>query len=119
MMMGNNFGLFASKEKARRLLKRFYKITPPDARIITESTNPYDTDRPEHLEYHEHNKKLGRMPGQVRIRVRYRKYKTPWFDYLLVSKDEMLEILKGTDWEVETFIESKYAQYIAVMKKVR
>jgi 2-polyprenyl-3-methyl-5-hydroxy-6-metoxy-1,4-benzoquinol methylase len=119
IMMGNNFGLFASKERARRLLKRLYRMTPPDARLIAESTNPYDTDRPEHLEYHERNKKMGRMPGQVRIRVRYRKYKTPWFDYLLVSKDEMLEVLKGTDWEVETFIESKYAQYIAVIKKVR
>jgi hypothetical protein len=33
-MMGNNFGLFRSKESARLILKKFARITTPDARII-------------------------------------------------------------------------------------
>jgi len=58
------------------------------------------------------------MPGQLRIRIRYRSYATPWFDYLLVSKLEMKEILQGTGWKVGRFIESKKSPaYIAILKK--
>ncbi len=59
------------------------------------------------------------MPGQVRIRVRFRKYTTPWFDYLMVTKDEMKAILRGTGWRVETYIDSEEADdlYVAVLEK--
>ena len=34
LMFGNNFGLFGSAKKAKVLLKKLYRITAPDARII-------------------------------------------------------------------------------------
>ncbi|GAH19377.1 unnamed protein product, partial [marine sediment metagenome] len=58
-----------------------------------------------------------RMSGQVRIRIRYKKYVTPWFDYLLFSKEEMNKILKNTDWEVKKFINGQYGMYIAIIEK--
>ena len=117
LMLGNNFGLFGSPKKAKELLEKLYEITTSKALIIAESRDPYKTDNPAHLEYHEFNRKRGRMPGQVRIRVRFEKYVTEWFDYLLVSKDEMKEILEGTRWEIKRFIDSSNAQYIAVIQK--
>jgi hypothetical protein len=116
-MMGNNFGLFGSFEKARRLLKRFRKMTSKDALIIAETRDPYMTDNPAHLEYHEFNKKRGRRAGQLTIRVRFEKYATPWFDYLMVSRDEMKELLKGTRWKIKEFIDSDGSQYIAIIEK--
>ena len=59
------------------------------------------------------------MAGQLRMRVRYKKYVTPWFDYLLVSKDEMESILEGTDWRVSKYIDSESALYIAIIEKKR
>lgn len=117
IMMGNNFGLFGSFQKARSLLKRFHKITSDDGLIVAETRDPYKTDNPAHLEYHELNRKRGRMGGQVRIRVRFEKYATPWFDYLFVSKEEMDEILKGTGWKVKQYIDSGNALYIAIIEK--
>lgn len=117
LMFGNNFGLFESLNKARRLLKRFHGATSKEARIIAESTDPYKTDEPDHLEYHKLNRKRGRMSGQIRLRVRYKKYATPWFDYLLVSKDEMKEIMRGTGWQVKRFFDSKQAWYAAIIEK--
>jgi hypothetical protein len=58
------------------------------------------------------------MPGQVKIRIRYNKYVTPWFDYLLVSKEEMENIFRGTCWEVKHFIDSKSSPYIAIIEKM-
>jgi hypothetical protein len=119
LMMGNNFGLFGNPKQARRLLKRFHDMTSPDARIIAESLDIYKPPvDPVHRRYHLRNRRLGRMPGQVRIRIRYRTYATPWFDYLLVSRPEMKRILQGTGWKIKKFIEStKSPAYIGIIEK--
>jgi hypothetical protein len=117
IMFGNNFGLFANRDRARRLLKRFHKVTSEKARIIAESLDPYQANIPEHLQYHKLNRKRGHMPGQVRIRVRYKKYVTPWFDYLLVSREEMADILNGTGWRIERLFASTWAFYSVVIEK--
>jgi len=117
LMLGNNFGLFGSFEVARRLLTKLSKITSENGRIIAESNDIYKTEIPEHLSYHEFNRKRGKMPGQIRLRVRYKKYATPWFDYLLVSKEEMENLLDGTDWGVNRFIDSERSQYIAIIDR--
>ncbi|HGJ64237.1 TPA: class I SAM-dependent methyltransferase [bacterium] len=100
LMLGNNFGLFGSNNKAKTLLKEFHNITYEKARIITESNDPYKTNNPFHLEYHELNRKKKRMSGQLKIRARYKKYMTPWFDYLMASKTEMEKIVEGTGWNI-------------------
>ncbi len=119
LMIGNNFGLFGRPKRARQLLRRFYKMTSPDARIIAESLDIYKPPiDPIHRQYHLRNRKRGRMPGQVSIRIRYRKYATPWFEYLLVSKPEMARILRGTGWKVRRFLESaKSPAYIGIIEK--
>ncbi len=117
-MMGNNFGLFGSFAKARKLLEKFHEIASRNARLIAETVDPYKTDNPDHLRYHQHNKERGRMGGQVRIRIRFRKYVGRWFDYLLVSKEEMMETLRGTGWGTKEFIDSGNAQYIAVIERM-
>jgi hypothetical protein len=85
LAMANNFGLAGNERRARWLLRRFSGMTSEDALIIATTRDPYATDLPEHVEYHARNRARGRMPGQARIRVRYKKYVTPWFDLLMVS----------------------------------
>jgi 2-polyprenyl-3-methyl-5-hydroxy-6-metoxy-1,4-benzoquinol methylase len=120
IMMGINFGLFGSFKKARRLLKKFHKMTSTNGLIIASTRDPYKTDNPDHLEYHRLNKERGRMGGHLRIRLRFRKYVGRWFDYLIVSKKEMKKILKGTGWKVKKFIDSDEdtSIYIAIIEKV-
>lgn len=115
IMFGNNFGLFGNPKRAKWLLSKFKKITSSNGRIIAQSTDPYKTKLKEHLEYHRFNVERGRMAGQLRIRIRYKKYITPWFDYLLVSKSQMKNILKGSGWQVKKFISSKDSHYVAII----
>jgi len=117
IMLGNNFGLFGDAENAGAILKKMNQITAPDARIIAGTHNPYQTDAAEHLEYHELNRKRGRMPGQLRIRVRFGKTIGEWFDYLFVLPEEMQEIIKNTDWQITEFIASEEANYFAIIHK--
>jgi SAM-dependent methyltransferase len=117
LMYGNNFGLFGSFKRARWLLRRFHKMTAAQARIMAESNDPYQTKRRCHLIYQKCNRRRGRMSGQLRIRIRYLTHATPWFDYLLVSKDEMRAILTGTGWKITRFFDSNNSVYIAVLEK--
>lgn len=117
LMLGNNFGLFGSAKGAKLRLKRLYQVTSPAARIIAGTRNPYKTSDENHLQYHRLNKKRGRMPGQIKMRVRFAKTVGPWFDYLLVSPKEMEVVLRDTDWQVERFVAPDEANYFAVIRK--
>ena len=119
LMLGNNFGLFGDRRGARRILKRLHAMTGADARIVAETIDIYQTDNPFHLPYHRRNWRRGRMTGQVRMRVRYQTYATPWFDYLFVSRDEMQRLLRGTGWAVKQFIPRRGPLYVAVIVKAR
>jgi SAM-dependent methyltransferase len=117
VMFGNNFGLFSNEKRARWLLRRFHRVTTPSGRIVAETVDPYQTEEAEHLAYHRRNRARGRMGGQVRIRVRYKKYRSDWFDYLLVSEKEMESLLQGTGWRVGKTVSSDLPVYYAVIEK--
>jgi len=119
LMFGNNFGLFGNPQRAKWLLKRFRKMTSAEARIIAESINPYRTTDPAHRQYQAYNRRRGRLPGQLKIRVRYRKHVTPWFQYLIVSQNEMRTILKGTGWALKRTFETKSGPYVAIIEKTK
>jgi SAM-dependent methyltransferase len=49
VMLGNNFRLFGNFRRARWLLRRFAGMTSPQARLIAESRDIYQTDNPQQL----------------------------------------------------------------------
>ena len=113
VMYGNNFGLFGSPAKARRLLRR---LRPLADRIVAASNDPHGTEVAAHLAYQERNRKRGRLPGQLRIRSRYRDLIGPWFDYLIVSPDELAAIVEPTPWQIRTLVEASGSYYVAVLE---
>jgi SAM-dependent methyltransferase len=118
VMMCNNFGLFGSAAGAKRMLGRLSGLTNADARIVAASRDPYGTDNPDHLDYHEQNRKRRRMSGQLRLRTRHGLHRGRWFDYLLVSPDEMRALADSGGWEVETLIEvADDDYYVGVLRK--
>jgi hypothetical protein len=117
IFMGNNFGLFGGFQKVKKQLRKLHRITSRDARIIATTTDPYKTHNPIHLRYQKLNRRRGRMPGQLRIRIRHGNIIGPWFDYLLASKDEVKKIIAGTGWEIKTFIEFNEPRFAVVIDK--
>lgn len=118
VMFGNNFGLFGSPRRARALLRRLHRLMAPGARILAESRDPYRSATPEHRAYHRWNRARGRAPGQIRMRVRFGTAATPWFDYLIVSPNEMRRIAAGTGWRVSrTFGAGSDVQYVAILER--
>jgi len=116
-MYGNNFGLFGGMTQARRLLAAMRGITSPDATIIAAAADPYQTRDPLHLAYHRRNRQRGRMGGQIRLRIRYRQFRGPWFDYLFASPGEVRAIVANTGWSVSAIVESPGPGYVAILQK--
>jgi SAM-dependent methyltransferase len=114
VMYGNNFGLFGSRVNARRMLKR---LRPLAERIIASSNDPYRTDDAAHLAYQARNRERGRMSGQLRLRIRYRDLVGPWFDYLIVSPDEMRELAEASGWNVRRYVQDKRSYYVGVLDR--
>ncbi len=119
LMLGNNWGLMGSRRRAKWLLRGFYRMTAPSARIIATSNDVYQTQSALHLAYHAYNRERGRMAGQIHMRVRYGVWQTEWFDYLMVSRPEMEDILAGTGWQVKEYIASEGPMYAAVIEKTK
>lgn len=68
--------------------------------VVGTCRDPYKTDDPDHLAYHESNRAAGRMPGQVRMRIRYRALASDWFNYLFMSPDELEQLAARSRWEI-------------------
>jgi len=117
VLYGNNFGLFGSEERARRLLRVMHRMTSSDAVIIASAADPYRTHDPVHLAYHARNRKRGRMSGQLRLRIRCREFRGNWFDYLFVSTNELRAIVENTGWRVAKIVPSPGPGYVAVLEK--
>jgi SAM-dependent methyltransferase len=117
LMLGGNLGLFGTPDRARRILRRFHRMTTDTGRIIGASRDRTKEEDPEVAEYVRRNRKLGRVSGQSRVRIRYRRVVTPWFDFFRITPDELVDLLDGTGWQIRRTLQSGDDLYIAVIDK--
>lgn len=117
IMFGNNFSLLGTPTRATKVLSRLHRILSKGGLILAETLDPYDTKEQAHLAYHKMNEKKGQPAGQVRMRVRYKQYATPWFYWLLLSRDEMRALGRRAGFEVTRCIGSSGPRYVGVLRK--
>ncbi len=118
LLMGNNLALLESADRSTAMLETFSRLLTTDGIVVGTCLDPYLTDDPDHLAYHQENRNRGRFPGQIRMRVRYRTVATNWFDYLFVSPDELHELANAAGWHLEEFTEPA-PTYMAVLRPNR
>ena len=119
LMLGNNLGLLESRRHAPLLLGALATRTRPGALILGRGLDPYATENPLHLRYHARNEVLGRMGGQIRIRVRHHDMATPYFDYLFATIDELRTLLQGTAWTLQEYEQDGPSYGVVLRKKER
>jgi SAM-dependent methyltransferase len=119
VLFGNNFGIFGTPDRLAQILTTWARRTPPGARILAGSTNPYCGGAPALTrDYYFRNRRRGLMPGQLRLRIRYRHHVGPWFPWLFVSRHEMADLLRGTGWYQHRILGGKPRDpYVAILEK--
>jgi SAM-dependent methyltransferase len=109
----NNFGLAGAEREARRLLRRLHGLTTGDGRIVTDSVDP---ERYEDPVFRRDRMRAG-GPQAERYRVRWRKFATPWFRYLMFPPADFERLTEGTGWQVRRFLEGDDPRYCAILEK--
>ncbi len=100
LLLGSNLSLLGSPAAAPSFLAALGELLRPGGVIVGTCLDPYQTDRQVHLDYHDRNRRLGRMAGHLTIRVRYQRLATDWFDWLAMSPAELGEIAGSAGWQV-------------------
>jgi SAM-dependent methyltransferase len=116
LLLGNNLGLLGGERQGRKMLRKLGGVASDRGRILAGSYDPYDGASDLAREYQERNRARGRMAGVERLRVRYRRYATPWYDVLFASRHEVVELVEGTGWIVRRFVDDG-AGYVAVLER--
>jgi len=118
LLLGNNLGLLAGERQGRQLLRALTRLATNQGRILAGSYDPYDRASELAREYQARNHERGKMGGVERLRVRYRRYATPWYDVLFASRDELTRLTTGTGWNVTRFLNNGPG-YVAVLERTK
>ena len=100
ILMGNNLSLLQSDARAAGMFDAMRELLNPGGSVIGTCLDPYITDNPDHLSYHEANRAAGRFPGQIRMRFRYRRLASDWFNILFMSPAELRALAERSGWAV-------------------
>jgi len=114
LLCGNNYGLLESLAHGLSFLRALADMAVPGAEIIGTCVDPFATEDPLHLAYHERNRHHGRHPGQIRLRARWSDLATGWFDYLFVPVEDLDELAKQAGWELVEY-QPGSRPYLAVL----
>ena len=117
LLLGDNFGFVENSNNIKKFLKIYHSMTSEKGRLIIESRDPYKTSEPEHLDYHETNRKKNRMSGQEKICFHYKKFVSPWYDHLLLAPKEFEKFLENTSWQTNIIITGDNDNYIIIIDK--
>lgn len=116
-MLGNNFGLIGSRPKQK--LDTLARYVRKGGIILAQTRSATKTERDVYKQYHMYNKVRNRPTGCIRLRIRYKHFKTPWLDYLYIDKNELKDLINETDFRIESIYgNSSSSQYTFVLKRV-
>ncbi|ROO82549.1 methyltransferase family protein [Actinocorallia herbida] len=101
LLLGGNLGLLGSLDTASAVLRSLARVARPGAQILANGHDPY-TQAEEHSSYHAENRRAGRLPGQVLMRVRYGSLASDWFGRLMLSATELHTLLESSPWKLRS-----------------
>ncbi len=115
VLMGNNLSLLGSAERSGPMLDTLRRLLRPGGTLVGACLDTYGTEDPVHLAYHKSNRERGRLPGHLRLRVRYQALAGDWFDWLLMSPDELAVIADRAGWRLDDITDPD-PSYLAVLR---
>jgi len=118
IMLANNAGLGGTVEGSQAIFRRLARWVRLGGWLIAESRDPLQTDDPVHLAYHEANRRAGRPPGQVRMRLEYGGQTGEWIDLMLFEPAALEQLLAETGWRVLGRSEHAAGLFVVVAEAV-
>jgi SAM-dependent methyltransferase len=112
----NSLSLVFNPTDAGGLLAALSAMGHPDWALVGTMRDPYRTDQPVHLAYHQANWAAGRMGGEVRWRTRFQRFADPWHSMLWVCQQELAHLAGRVGWQLADCTPPGDAIYGAVLR---
>lgn len=112
-LFGNGVGLLESGARAPDVLATLARLAAPGGSVVAIGTDPTHFGDPATEAYHERNLRVGRLPGEWRVRERFRNLATPWFDFLWLSVTDLERLVVGSPWRLADVDEGAEGTYAA------
>ena len=118
ILFGNNLGICGTPKKFQGMMRELYRITSSRGRILATTRQPSTTE-PVHRRYLQRNVELGRAVGQMRLRLILNGKCGSWFDLLLFSPTELMQLAAKEKWQLAQVFPLKSFEegYAIVMEK--
>jgi SAM-dependent methyltransferase len=118
LLFGNNLGICGTVARFKGMLRELHRITCARGRILATTRMP-NTTSPKHRAYVQRNIARGRPGGQVTLRLMFAGKRSAWFDLLLLTPADLMEMAAKEGWLVShLFVETDLEDaYSAVLEK--
>ena len=116
LLLDNGLGFLGNRETAPLVLRNLASLANPGAIVLATGLDPRSAKAGDTLEYCRRNRENGRYPGQFRVRVRDGVLASVWFDHLLLSPEELTELVTDSPWELDDLVPGNGAGYLATLK---
>jgi cyclopropane fatty-acyl-phospholipid synthase-like methyltransferase len=118
VLAGNNLGIAGNVGNLKKMLRHFHSITTQNGIVLGEGLNFAATKNMLHKKYHALQKKKGRFPGTMTIRIDYKDMVGEWFDWMHTPLKELKAVATETGWSVEATESKSDAHYRFVLRKM-
>jgi SAM-dependent methyltransferase len=118
-MFGSCLGLLASRERAPEVLAALARLTAPGGRVLAVGSDPLHQADPSTIAYCARNRAAGRLPGQWRVRERFRDVATAWTEFLWCAPAGLEEVLDGSPWRLADVVAGADGAFAAELARVR
>lgn len=118
LLFGNNVGIAGTIEGAEKLFRRLRSLVAPGGRLLLSSIDVAQTDRPEHLEYHQKNIANGRPKGEIKMQFSYQGQHGDWVDWYHPSPEEVDLLAKTSGWTVEQHVKLPNGQFASELHRI-
>ncbi|APX13523.1 class I SAM-dependent methyltransferase [Tateyamaria omphalii] len=101
IVFGNNIGIGGTYEGAISLLRNLTHTATAQCRLLVTGLDVGNTDRPNHLAYHQRNLDAGRPRGEISMRFEYEGAVGAWIPWFHPEPDELRQMAAASGWAVE------------------
>jgi len=113
LMMMHGIGLVEDLPGLDRFLCHAHRLVKPDGQIVFDSLEVRCTDDPKHLAYLEANRRAGRYLGQVRMRFEYKGQIGPFFGWLHVDPETLIDHAERMGWSCQVVCREDGGDFLA------
>ena len=117
LLLGGNIALLGPVPQAKRNLVRLHRVASPNARLLGANRDWTKSSDAETREKAAHNIAHGRLSGEHRSRIRYKKFVTPFFTSSRMTPDELRSVAEDTGWTVGDILDRDEGIYVAVLER--